>query len=93
MMTAMVYGSMSFLPKVTPLFGFSAPSLTHAASGSPMMIGTREPLPGSFISGTSCMNALWYFAVCQISAWVSGVRSRPLLFRVMDGSVMICPFK
>ena len=93
MMTAMVYGSMSFLPKVTPLFGFSAPSLTHAASGSPMMIGTREPLPGSFISGTSCMNALWYFAVCQISAWVSGSRSRPLLFRVMDGSVMVCPFE
>lgn len=88
----MVYGTMSFLPNPTPLLGLVAPSCTQSASGSPVMMGTRTPLPGRSIWGTSCMNALSYLAVCQISAWVSGVRSRPSLFRVMDGSAMMTPF-
>ena len=56
-MTATVYGSMSFLPKPTPLLGFTAPSCTQSASGSPVIMGTRTPEPGRSIFGTSCMNA------------------------------------
>ena len=45
-MTASLYGVMFFVSSVGLLTGLTLVSATHAASGSPVIIGIVMPLPG-----------------------------------------------
>src|SRR5690606_7337017 len=87
-MTARVYGVISLFPSVGRETGFSLVSATHSASGSPVMMSTVTPGPGSGSCVARVIAAEISWAPAQISAATAGSRRTPAGGRVTSVPAM-----
>src|SRR5690606_30917037 len=81
-MTARVYGVISLFPSVGRETGLSSVPATHSASGSPVMMSTATPGPGSGICVARVIAAEFSWAPAQISAATTGSRRTPEVVRL-----------
>ena len=92
-MTAILYGRMTFLPKVWVETGLDAVSATQFATGSPVMVWMSMPEPGISMRRASCMNALCSMVFAQISRETSAGSSTLVVPRLMSIAVIASFFR